>query len=88
MICVTRNIIIGSATDETHSLEPSEDYAFHYLTRSVLKMMDNIGFSTCHESVLNILADLCKRYLQKLWIDSKIFAEHGNSMNILKRIVF
>ncbi|KAL3981834.1 Bromodomain associated family protein [Acanthocheilonema viteae] len=67
----------GTATDETHSLEPSEDYALHYLTRSVVKMMDNIGFSTCHESVLNILTDLCKRYMQRLWIDSKVFAEHA-----------
>uniref|UniRef100_A0A0R3RY12 BTP domain-containing protein n=1 Tax=Elaeophora elaphi TaxID=1147741 RepID=A0A0R3RY12_9BILA len=67
----------GAATDEERSLEPSEDYALHYLTRSVVKMMDNIGFSTCHESVLNILTDLCRRYMQKLWADSKVFAEHA-----------
>ncbi|VDK71934.1 unnamed protein product [Litomosoides sigmodontis] len=66
----------GTSTDYL-SLEPSEDYAMHYLTRSVLKMMDNIGFSTCHESVLDILTDLCRRYMQKLWIDSKAFAEHA-----------
>uniref|UniRef100_A0A8R1XYG1 BTP domain-containing protein n=1 Tax=Onchocerca volvulus TaxID=6282 RepID=A0A8R1XYG1_ONCVO len=65
------------ATEATRSLEVSEDYALHYLTRSVVKMMDNIGFSTCHESVLYILTDLCKRYMQKLWVDSKVFAEHA-----------
>ncbi|CAG9537347.1 unnamed protein product [Cercopithifilaria johnstoni] len=66
-----------TATDEAYSLEPSEDYALHYLTQSVVKMIDNIGFSTCHESVLNILTDLCRRYMQKLWVDSKVFAEHA-----------
>ncbi|MCP9266388.1 PHD-finger [Dirofilaria immitis] len=63
--------------EAVRSFEASEDYALHYLTRSVVKMMDNIGFSTCHESVVNILTDLCRRYLQKLWVDSKVFAEHA-----------
>uniref|UniRef100_A0A1I8EAP7 PHD-type domain-containing protein n=1 Tax=Wuchereria bancrofti TaxID=6293 RepID=A0A1I8EAP7_WUCBA len=67
----------GIATEATCSLEASEDYALHYLTRSVVKMMDNIGFSTCHESVLNILTDVCRRYMEKLWVDSKLFAEHA-----------
>uniref|UniRef100_A0A1I7VDE2 Bromodomain associated family protein, variant n=1 Tax=Loa loa TaxID=7209 RepID=A0A1I7VDE2_LOALO len=67
----------GTATETIRPLEAPEDYALHYLTRSVVKMMDNIGFSTCHESVLSILTDLCKRYMQKLWIDSKVFAEHA-----------
>lgn len=69
--------------EAVRSLEASEDYALHYLTRSVVKIMDNIGFSTCHESVLNILTDLCRRYMQKLWADSKVFAEHGNFRNML-----
>ncbi|VDP12129.1 unnamed protein product [Onchocerca flexuosa] len=67
----------GIVMEATRSLEASEDYALHYLTRSIVKMMDNIGFSTCHESVLYILTDLCKRYMQKLWVDSKVFAEHA-----------
>uniref|UniRef100_A0A915PEQ8 PHD-type domain-containing protein n=1 Tax=Setaria digitata TaxID=48799 RepID=A0A915PEQ8_9BILA len=67
----------GITAEAPRSLEPAEDFALHYLTRSVVKIMDNIGFSTCHESVLNILTDLCRRYMQKLWVDSKVFAEHA-----------
>ncbi|VDN30391.1 unnamed protein product [Gongylonema pulchrum] len=33
-------------------------------------MIDSIGFSTCAESVLNLLTDLCRRYLEKLWSET------------------
>lgn len=59
------------------SMDPAEDYAQRYLRQAAAQVIENTGFSHCSESALNIISDLTRRFMEKLWYDGKLFAEHG-----------
>lgn len=61
----------------SRSFDISEDYAESQMRRAVARILENIGFSTVHEVALDTLTDIGKKFLQKMWTDSKSFAEHG-----------
>ncbi|VDN04853.1 unnamed protein product [Thelazia callipaeda] len=78
---VTSEKPVSKREDSTfRSLNPAEDYSLSCLAQSVIKTMDNIGFVMYQESVLDILIDLGRRYMEKLWYEAKILAEHAGRL--------